>query len=357
MMEEAYALLYLWINNYNYEDRDKYKELYYDDLDNFNKKIDLIIDMYQYVINNIKIDKDTIEYYFKERNHHYCTLASLALLMDFGKMHDEIPSYDEKIKPLTLAERVALFAMNINDEESANTPKEELTTESDLINFIESSDFDNETKWEAIKIFNNQEKYYNEAAGILQEAMDLLNSKYSEAINELAYEFYNYWNERMEGIDIIRTLSDKFKISWKMSEAGCVLLPVIFSPFQISVAANGVDSNLKDIFRLGVLLDERFELLIERRLKKEDIVEIGKLLSDKSKVDILELVSQKPCYGKELANALNLSTATISYHVNALLKANFLKAEIISNKVYYSINIERISAKLDGIKRFFAEAK
>lgn len=355
MMEEAYVLLYQWINQLEYDKvRDKYKELYRDDIDSFNYKIELIIEMYNYVISHIKTDRERIEYYFKERNPHYCTLASLALLMDLNYTLDDIPPFGERIKSLSQADRIALYAMNINDEEAAVTPNENLITEADLIAFLESSAFDTESKWEAIKIFNNQEAYYNEAAGILTEVIDLLKSQYGDAINELSVSFYNYWNDCQKNIDIIETIHDKLKISWELSKAGTMLVPVIFSPFSISIAMGEADKKRKDFIRLGIMIDKRFEFLLDRSLTKEDIVEIGKLLSDKSKVDILELISKKPCYGKELANALGLSTATISYHVNALLKASCLQAEIKANKVYYSINNEKISAYLDGIKSFFA---
>lgn len=357
LIEEAYYLLYQWINHDNYDKvRDKYKELYQDDIESYNKKFDLIIEMYDYVISNIKADKERIEYYFKERNPSYSTLASLALLLDLSSRANVLHSYEDRIKSLTLADRIGIFAMNINDEEAANTPKEELATESSLISLIEASAFETDIKWEAIKIFSNQEMYYNEVAAIIGEVIELLNSKYSKDINALTKEFYDYWSKCQESIDIIEVLCEKIKISWKMSEAGSVLVPVIFSPFSIAIAMNQDEENQKDVIRIGIMPDKRFEIFFDKSLKKEDIVEICKLLSDKSKVDILELISKKPCYGKELANALGLSTATISYHVNALLKASCLRAEIISNKIYYSIDNEKIADYLDGIKKFFAGA-
>jgi len=352
-MEEAYALLYQWINHDDYEkDRDKYKALYQEDLDNFNHKFDLIIEMYNYVTGNIKSDRRRIEHYFKVRNLHYCTLASLAMLMKMDNQYNDIPLFEQRVKHLSLSDRIGLFAEIINDEEAANIPKEELATEAGLINFLEASDLDAETKWEAIKILNNQETYYNEVAAILAEVIDLLKSKYENEINELTMGFYNYWSNVQRSNDILEILAER--ISWKISEAGSYLIPVIFFPFSLSIAMNAYESNNKDLIRFGIMLDRRFEFLFERSMTKGDIVEIGKLLSDKSKMDILELVSKRPCYGKELANALGLSTATISYHVNALLKAGFLQAEIISNKVYYRIDNEKISVYLEGIKKYFA---
>lgn len=322
----------------------------------FNNKFDLIIEMYHYVIDRIKADRERIEYYFKERNAQNCTFAALALLMDMNCPQNDVAAYEERIKPLSLADRVYLYATIINGEEAASITKEELSDQSGLIAFLEASALDAQTKWEAVKIFNRQEFYYNEAAGILAEVIRLLRGKYEREINELSLSFYNYWTGIFENSDIIEIISDKLKISWKLSTAGQLLVPAIFLPFGVSFAINGAEAD-KDIIRIGVMLDKRFELLYKKSLSKEDIVEIGKLLSDKSKVDILELVSKRPCYGKELANALGLSTATISYHVNALLRAGCLQTEVISNKIYYSIDNEKLSAYMEGIRSFFSGEK
>lgn len=353
-MEEAFTLLFNWIKQNDYNKlRDEYKELYASDADKYNSIFNLIIEMHSYVINNMKADRDRIEYYFKERSPQ-CTFASMALLLDFSNISDDIPSYRDRVESLTLADRISLFAMNVSDEEEANTPKEELSSEAGLVTFLEASALDTDSKWEAIKIFNNQEKYYNEAAAILREAMELLKDKYAGTIKELSESFYNYWSSCQESMDILETINNKLKISWKISEAGSVLSPMIFSPFSMTIATDLADNVKEDIIRIGILLDKRFEVFFNKGLNKEDIVEIGKILSDKSKVDILELISKKPYYGKELADALGLTTATISYHVNALLKASCLQAQIKSNKVYYSIDNEKLGAYLDGVKSFFA---
>lgn len=354
LLEEAYTLLYSWIKQNDFNKlRDEYKKLYTSDADSYNKSFDLIIEMYNYVINNIKADRDRIEYYFKERSPQ-CTFAAMALLLDFSNINDEIPAYRVRQKSLSLADRISLFAMNVSDEEEANTPKEELSDEAGLVAFLEASALDTESKWEAIKIFNNQEKYYNEAAAILREAMELLSSKYGKVIKKLSDNFFNYWSSCQEDTDIIESINNKIKISWKLSEAGSLLSPMIFSPFSMTIATDLADNVKEDIIRIGILIDKRFEVFISKGLNKEDIVEIGKILSDKSKVDILELISKKPYYGKELADALGLTTATISYHVNALLRTSCLQAQIKANKVYYSIDNEKLGVYLDGVKSFFA---
>lgn len=357
LLDEAYFLLYQWMNNDELEkSRERYAQYYLSDIDNYNRRIDIILKMYKYVTGNIKTDRERIEYFFKERNPEGSTFASLALLLDLINLSGRIPSYRERVEEIGEARRVKEFASGISGEEAANTPEEKLNTLTDLIAFIEASSYDPASKWEAIKIFNNQEQYYNEAGQILAEAAGLLKDNYAALLDTMAREFYEYWDGYRQDNDLLEVMRDTIKVSWGGSPQGAILAPVIFTPFQLSVTIEDMKdgSRRRDVLRFGVLLDKRLKYFSEG-VKKDNIVDIGKILSDKSKVDILELISKKPSYGKEIANELSLSAATISYHVNALLKAGFLHAEVRANKVYYSMNTDRISAGLDEVKEFFTK--
>lgn len=355
LLDEVHFILYQWANNGDFEKlREKFADHFSEEMGNNNRKLDMINEMYYYVIEHMKNRKEKIDYYYKERNSQLSIFLGLALLWDMRNYTSEIPSFQDRIASISPERRIKEFAMNINGEEAANTSDEELSTFSDLITFIENSSYDQASKWEAVKIFNNQEFYYNEVSSILTEAMGLLKDKYAGQLEELSKEFYEYWSGYQKEKDIIDTINENMKISWRMSEKGAVLIPAVFMPLSISISLDDIENRSPDIIRLGILQDKRLELT-DHNIKKEDIVEIGKILSDKSKVDILEFVSKKPCYGKEIANELNLSTATISYHVNALLKLSFLQAEVISNKVYYSLDRDKIAKYLDDMKGFFTK--
>ena len=108
----------------------------------------------------------------------------------------------------------------------------------------------------------------------------------------------------------------------------------------------------EDVIRLGILFDDQVRL-VQKMIDSERIVKFGKVISDKSKVEILRFINHKSAYGKEIADALKLSTPTISYHVNALMQLGLVKTSIEANKVYYTINKEAIEKLLDEIKTFF----
>ncbi len=352
LADEAFMLLYYWINNDEMEAAlDIFEEYYQTDADSFHKKYNMLFEIYKYVKENLQVKKDILEYYFKTREIGFNCYGALALLGDNHQKDNKVVPYEECLANLTESQKVKQYALIINGEEAMNL-SEKLQNISDLISFMEASSLDKEVKWEIIKIYYNQEKYYNEVQDIISKVVDIIKGKYSKQIADLEQEFYAYWTEVENQDGIIATIDSRLNIKWEISENGVSVLPLLFLPFSVIVSIKDNINTVKDVIRISVLLDKRM-VVAERKIKKDDVINVGKLLSDKSKVDILEFVAKRSCYGKEIANELELSTATISYHVNALLKEGFLKADINSNKVYYSINREKISACLEDIKNYF----
>lgn len=74
-------------------------------------------------------------------------------------------------------------------------------------------------------------------------------------------------------------------------------------------------------------------------------------LGDESKFEILQYIADKKAYGIELANALGLTTATISKHMSALRSFGLINAEKKdNNRVYFSINRTAVVHLLDDLR-------
>lgn len=352
LLDEAFMLLYYMANC---NDLEKIKaghiNSYEADINRYTARFDTIIEIYEYVKANLGISKDCIEYYFKERNSDCSTFASLAFLRNQHKYDWNLEQYEHHVTSITEKERIKHYAKIIDHELAETNP--EISTVSELINFIEMSPYDKEAKWDVVKIYNNQKKYYAEVCSILSQVIELLN-KYHYQIMELSKDFYQYWSEFSKYNDIVALIQEKIQISWKDSTKGVVIVPQIFFPFSVIISYDNRINHSKDVVYISVLLDKRFELS-GKKVTKEDIINFSKILYDKSKMDILEFLSKNSFYGKEIADELNLTTATISYHIKSLLAAGFLKATVKSNKVYYQINKASILSYLEQITKYFAE--
>lgn len=352
LVDEAILILYQWVNADAFEQlREEYRDNYPDNPEEYNHIWDTVLEIYYAVKEELKPKKDRVDYYFKSRNANFFFNASFAFLWSYQNPDNRLLTYEERIKGMKEAERIKAYAQIINIDEEEEISAEGLLSCEDFLSFLDAASCEKDAKWDVLRIFHNQEESYNEVTAILKEVVDLLENRFTKQITALEKQYYEYWQAVQAELGIMELLKQNLKLTWKENENGTILLPMIFQPISVTLSYEQ-DTDCMDVLRFGILMDQRF-IISRQKMDAEDIVNFGKLLSDKSKVDILELTAKKPCYGKEIAKELGLSTATISYHVNALIKLGLLKTEVNSNRVYYSMNMERISEYLEGIKGFF----
>ncbi len=353
LVDEAFLLLYYYINKGDMEETfERYANLQQNSIEDYSGKYHIIHSIYTDVKSHFSDRRDRIEYLFKARNAGFMTYSALSILWNFHDSNNQLIPFEQVFGSMEEEKKVQSYAGLIDAEEYLNTSKEKLCNLTDLIAFLEGSTFESEVKWEIIKIFNHQEVFYNEVNSLLAETIRLLVSRHQASIRKLEEAFYEYWSDFQKENDIIETIKEKLSISWESRSAGTILVPHLFQPFCVALSMDVDEPSKPEVLRIGIMMDKNF-IITGNRIKKEDIVNIGKLLGDKSKVDILEMAGRKPFYGKELANELQLSTATISYHVNSLLSEGLLKAEVNANKVYYSLNREVLAAYLEDLKNYF----
>lgn len=91
------------------------------------------------------------------------------------------------------------------------------------------------------------------------------------------------------------------------------------------------------------------DILSETAVKKKQ-TQIFKILSDEKRLKILKLTCKKRYYGNELAKELNISTATVSYHMSKLFELGIMNLEDGEfNRIYYKANIEKLKTLLENV--------
>ncbi|ADP33530.1 ArsR/SmtB family transcription factor [Bacillus atrophaeus] len=99
---------------------------------------------------------------------------------------------------------------------------------------------------------------------------------------------------------------------------------------------------------LGYSTDKFFLSQNDERVDK--MINILKLLSDKSKFKILMLLKNKKLYANEIAEILQLSNATISHHMRILAVHDLVHTVRIQNKTYYYLDEHTIYLLLNDLQ-------
>lgn len=82
--------------------------------------------------------------------------------------------------------------------------------------------------------------------------------------------------------------------------------------------------------------------------------ELIKAISDPNRLAILRLLSQRPRYGKELAEELGIAAPTTSYHLDKLMQAKLARLELSKGRrFYYSVNPAGIKELQESLGREF----
>lgn len=73
-----------------------------------------------------------------------------------------------------------------------------------------------------------------------------------------------------------------------------------------------------------------------------------KIIGDATRLKILKMLHMKPMYGKEIAETLGLTTATVSHHLDALRQQGLINMEQVKQIKYFSTNFQAVkSLQLD----------
>lgn len=84
--------------------------------------------------------------------------------------------------------------------------------------------------------------------------------------------------------------------------------------------------------------------------KTKEIVQIFKNLGDRTRYEVLKLIAQGETSTKDIANALGVSSATISYHINNFLTSKVIKLDKGNSGFKYVIDYELLKNIIKGFK-------
>ncbi|WP_192930242.1 ArsR/SmtB family transcription factor [Alkaliphilus pronyensis] len=192
--------------------------------------------------------------------------------------------------------------------------------------------------------FFNTDNYKNQLVELLIEINnDIFNNKLQELKN-IYQKAIEDMNIRIIKTEIKALAQEVIGKKWNIKD----LQEYFFVPSYFISPHHLMIYNHKSIVIAYDMINDRNEKIKERI----DIAKSLSVISDKTRLEILRHIISEPTYGKVLAAMLNLTTATISHHLDQLKAAGFINEHKEKNIKYFSANIEKVDSLLEDVKNY-----
>ncbi|MDE6620491.1 MAG: metalloregulator ArsR/SmtB family transcription factor [Lachnospiraceae bacterium] len=316
------------------------------------RKFEILEHIEQMAEQMFREDRKTIQYYFpQQKDEAMIHLGRLVLLWDHfeEKGFRDIKTYKAYLSGLSEPEYCERFGNCLQNYMTTITRDDsELIKMSDpyaMISYLMKMEMKDEEKWKIQKLFFDREVHLGKVTELLEKSEAFLRG-FQKDLNELTQMFYQYWDRQLEGREMTSYMKEMTNIDVGGSPLGFNLQASIIRPNVIMLNADidddGITYKAPDYYRIGVLFGEGFGISEDHPHPKEGyenrVIQVLKLLADKSKFEILSYIRDREAYGSELAKHLNLTTATVSHHMNALLLAGLVEVKREDKRVYYTAN-------------------
>lgn len=313
--------------------------------------------------------KEILRFYFAPRTKSKGVPAQFVLLgsVDFGECDTEtVEQFRESLYKMSEQDYLdsvylscyaygAAFCDEVDESHKSMT---------DIFSYILEMDIPDDEKLLLQDCILHREKHREAALSLLSEATDFL-GEYSEELKKWSEKTADYWEEILKERDFREYMSLRSGITLDDNPKGYVILPRFFEPggFSLTCALHKEDNGEMNpsayICRIGYMMDHyvpiKTMLQGSDKETEDQALQVFKILSDKSKFEILKYIRNRRAYGGELAKQLNLTTATISHHMSVLIEAGLVELEKEDNKIYYRTDKKTLGNILQYCKNLFEE--
>lgn len=331
------------------EEPEKYGLTELDLYERYEDFIEYTLDIYDAV--KEKMDK-------LEILHPYLTLNKFSNFLTEIVIHNEVDKIEDfNFKSFKEGSLRAFRNMEVMD---GSKDLDELSKEvndfsasdvnlSQIINLMDNMSLNNvslesEDKFIFLDFFNNLEKIYP----VYNELLEFAHKVYKENYSRVE-KYVNNGLENLKTNGELPTHSDEIKLAKIIDIKGIrgkkddmfyyYISPISYNSMSITASTS---SSIPILGIEGVLFHELDDLKEDEELKFGNVKEQLKALGDSTRFNIIKLLNDKPHYLKELADALKLTSPTVSHHMDELLQASLVKITTKGRRIYYSLNFDSI---------------
>lgn len=307
-------------------------------------------------------EAEELAYYFSNKSDADIYPGSLVLLLSpaEGSACRDAQGVETELLKMSESEYCERFGKLLQGSDHSLQTVEVFVKTSqpmDVISLLMKLELKDEDKWKLQTVFVERKKHQERALALLEQAVLVLR-EFEGELEGLLKEFFRYWEKTLENHGIEEYMREKIRVELGKNPFGYHLHAGIinFNAAFFQTEPDEKGSYWKpDMIRIGILFGENFDLRNMVQAGEEGfdsyVQQVLKLLSDKSKFEILSYTKSNRAYGAELAKRLNLTTATISHHMNTLLSNGLVELEKEENRLYYRTNTAALEEVLDYCKK------
>ncbi|MFM1524142.1 MULTISPECIES: winged helix-turn-helix domain-containing protein [Helcococcus] len=209
---------------------------------------------------------------------------------------------------------------------------------SSVVECIENSVFNDTQKFLLVKLSMNVNNIIDDIIKMLIDLENIMKKYFYLIENYFKTSFASVENKNLRDTKLWQELKNH---NIENMNGNLIFYSSIFLSYNYNVSLlSSMDNDKESDFLVGIgilpyLLDE---YKINEEQKNEKIKGVIKILTDDKRLEIINLLSKNEMYGKEIADALGITTATVSHHINNLIQNKIVNTRTEGRKMYFSLN-------------------
>lgn len=233
--------------------------------------------------------------------------------------------------------------LDAEGQKEADAPEPEIHELSDVLRVLEGWAGADADKFRYIRL-------YSEAAGLIGELRGLRSQCREIGLSCLPFieERYEACMEQLRSSDQLSSLFlEQVGIREWEGPVQCRVYPALMRFNGIRFQGRTYEKKQAD--QVTVYLGIEVLYFLERRQEApyDDTALLSRLkaIGDPTRMKIIHLLAERPCYLQELAKELELTPATVSHHIGVLITEDLIGLMVTSGKkrVYYQLRREKLA--------------
>ena len=291
------------------------------------------------------------EYFQKWNTENEWQNMCLVKVMIYSFLDIRVTDFQESLdQTLSTARQILekpFVVFDINSGGMSIRPAGEGESVPDLLDQLDQIAIEEQYRWKIYKILQRYPQAFQELSQLLEPVARRMEAALQEFL-PLVQPEYDHWQAYFDTHsfqDLLEQITNQTMPADDLDL--CISLSILAGSEVIYTYGALEGKNCRQIY-IGLLVNEEFRLN-RVQMTDESICELLKVISDRSKFEILRRISRASSYCQELAREMNLTTATISRHMSLLLDAGLVHARRGENRIYYDLDRDAIANLCDMV--------